>query len=74
MIPFKGVVGYSRDQSSLLWDAEVGECGLNFKLGFRATETNVGGFTVDFAPTAKGCSDQTQSVNGIAFATIVLSY
>src|SRR5258708_24825932 len=69
----EGMIGYRRDKSSLLRNAEIGKRDFEFELWFGAAESDVCCFAVDFAPTAQGGGDEPEGVNGVTLPAVVFS-
>lgn len=70
----KACVGRSRDKAALLTRIKSIEVRLKFKASLVALKTHIRWFAVDFAPSSKRLRQESDRIDCVALAAIVLAY
>jgi hypothetical protein len=64
----------SRNETSLLSGRKLCEAALQFEVARRALKTNVSGLAIDLSSPPERRCEQTNCVDGVAFATVVFTH
>ena len=67
------MVGDSRDQSTLLGNAEIGKGSVEFESWLSAAHANIRGFAIYFAASAERRSYKAESIDGVTLAAVVFT-